>query len=385
MSAMKPDHHHPHPSRRSFLGQALAAPLSAALLDQAFIRAAKARAATQVASQPTLFTLTKVAPGAYSAIAKPKTIINCNAVIFENAKYLLIVDAHSKPSAAAALVAQVRREITPKPIRYIVNTHFHWDHSEGDPAYRRLAPGAEIITSDTTRELLSQFGAARARIEVEGAEASIPDLLHRLESAKTPEEKQRIRRSIAEIHAFAAEMHNYQPELPDLTFDSSLTLHDKEHELQLTFRGRGHTGGDVVVFCPQNKILATGDLLHGWFPFIGDGYPRDWPKTLATLKELPFATIVGGHGQAQQGDKRLTNFSNYIAELTEAVASQKSVGRSVTEIQSAVTAPSLHSLDDEYQSFLVSQLSDGQQTPAELIASNVKSNIADIFRRLDQS
>jgi len=366
-------HQHPQHFRRTFLALA-----SGSFLEQAFFRAAEARAAASVSPQPKLFDIQKVADGAYAAIARPQALINCNAVIFENAKDLLIVDAHSKPSAAAALVAQIRREVTQKPIRYIVNTHFHWDHTQGDAAYRRLAPGAELVASSKTREFLSKLGTIRARESREQARASLDDYHHRLEAAKTPEDKQQLVRTIAEINAYIAEMRNYQPELPDITFDTSLVVDEKERELHLAFRGRGHTGGDVVVFCPQNKVLATGDLLHGWFPFIGDGYPREWPKTLATLKELPFETVVGGHGQAQQGDKRLNQMANYIAELTETVGAQKAQGRSLEDIQSAMSVSSPHALDDDYRSFLISQSGDN-------VAKSVKTNIAEVYSRLDQN
>ena len=101
--------------------------------------------------------------GVSAAIARPQVILNCNAAIFERSKDLLVVDTHSKPSAVIALVSQIRREVSAKPVRYIVNSHFHWDHTQGSPAYRRLAPNADVIASETTRRLLSEFGAARLK------------------------------------------------------------------------------------------------------------------------------------------------------------------------------------------------------------------------------
>ena len=375
--------HHHHPSRRGFLARALGVTLAGgSFLEQAFFRAAEASAAAAVTPQPSLFHINKIADGAYSAIAAPQAMLNCNAVIYEGAKDLLIVDAHSKPSAAAALVAQVRREVTQKPIRYIVNTHFHWDHTQGDAAYRRLAADAKLVSSSKTRESLEKLGVVRAQASVDQAKASLETEHHLLEAAKTPQDERGHRQTIAQLNSYIVEMRNYQPELPDITFDESLVIHEKSRELHLTFRGRGHTGGDVVVFCPQNKILATGDLLHGWFPFIADGYPRDWPKTLASLKELGFATVVGGHGDAQQGDKRLNQMANYIAELTETVTVQKSQGHSLQEVQSAITPESLRSLNDDYRNFLMTQ--NDNHNPAFVI-ENVKTNIAEVYARLDQS
>jgi glyoxylase-like metal-dependent hydrolase (beta-lactamase superfamily II) len=358
--------------------------LGSSLLEQAFFRAAEARAQAQSSAQPVLFDIQKVADHVYAALARPQPLLNSNAVIFENANDLLVVDAHSKPSAAAALAAQTRREVTDKPIRYIVNTHFHWDHTQGDPAYRHVAPHAEFIASETTRDLLSQLGTIRANESVEQASASLDGYYHRLESAKKPEERARLEQTIAEIKAYIAEMHGYTPVLPDITFDRTLVVHDKLHDLHLTFRGRGHTAGDVVVFCPQSKVIATGDLLHGWFPYIADGYPREWPATLASLREFPFEVVVGGHGRVQHGLKRLGQMSAYIAEVTEAVDAGKRKGQTVQELQISILPSSLRSLDADYREFLVSQSNDSVLTPDELIAAGVKTNISEVFARLDR-
>jgi glyoxylase-like metal-dependent hydrolase (beta-lactamase superfamily II) len=355
------------------------------MLEQAFLRAAQARAQAQVSPQGDLFDIQRVADEAYAAMARPQAILNSNAAIFERAEDLLIVDAHSKPSAAAALVAQIKKEITQKPVRYIVNTHFHWDHTQGDPAYRKLAPQSQIVTSSTTRELLIKFGASRAKESVVSAAASLDGYHHRLETAKTSQERARIQRTMKEIEAYLSQMREYSPELPDVTFDDVLELHDKKHDLQLAFRGRGHTAGDVVVFCPQNKVIATGDLLHGWFPFIGDGYPREWPKTLTSVSEFPFEAVIGGHGGVQRGKKTLGHMSGYIAELAERVDTAKRKGQSRDEVMASITPDQLRSLDAEYRTFLVAQATDKDRTPDQIIAAGVRGNIADIYERIDAS
>lgn len=75
----------------------------------------------------------------YAALAGPQVMTNCNAAIFVNSQDVLVVDAHSKPSVAAALIAQIKKEITPKPVRYLVNSHFHWDHTKAMPPIKRAA------------------------------------------------------------------------------------------------------------------------------------------------------------------------------------------------------------------------------------------------------
>ena len=153
---------HAH-SRRGFLRDILGpAWVGAAVLEQAVFRAAQARA--QAPSAPAgLFQIEKVADGIYAAIARPAALVNCNAAIFENAADVLVVDTHSKGSAAAALAAQIRKEITAKPVRYVVNTHFHWDHIQGTQAYKKLNPGLQVISSAVTRKLIAEEAATRLK------------------------------------------------------------------------------------------------------------------------------------------------------------------------------------------------------------------------------
>ncbi len=130
-------HNHVEPaSRRDFLRMLTGTTLAgASMLELAWHRAAWASAAAPQ-SAANLFDLKKVAEGAFFAHAHPQAQVNCNAAIFERTGDVVVVDAHSKPSAAASLIQQIKREITAKPVRYVINTHFHWDHTQGDHAYR---------------------------------------------------------------------------------------------------------------------------------------------------------------------------------------------------------------------------------------------------------
>jgi len=88
-------------------------------------------------------------------------------------------------------------------------------------------------------------------------------------------------------------------ELPTITFDKTYLLKDPAFDLHLEFHGQAHTAGDIFVFCPQQRVVATGDASHGWLPNIGDGYPRRWPKTIDEVAQTDFKYILGGHGPMQ--------------------------------------------------------------------------------------
>src|SRR5216684_1241099 len=167
-------HHHAHAhSRRDFFSRAFGGALvGASIIEEAFLRATWARAQAPSESA-NLFKIEKVADDVYAALARPQILTNCNAAIFVNSQDVLVVDAHSKPSAAAALIAQIKKEVTTKPVRYLVNSHFHWDHAQGDAAYKASGAKLDIVASDTTKQLMTTLARNRLKDSVD----SVPKLI----------------------------------------------------------------------------------------------------------------------------------------------------------------------------------------------------------------
>src|SRR5215813_7163370 len=171
------DHHHHH-NRRDFFRLCFGTVLAGAtVFEEAFLRAGWARAQAQTANA-SLFTIEKVADGVFAALAKPQALTNSNAAIFVLDRDVLVVDAHSKPSAAAALLAQIKKEVTEKPVRYLVNSHFHWDHTQGDAAYKAANAKIDIIASDATKQVMSQLQRDRLKESLD----SVPGMIDTLQA-----------------------------------------------------------------------------------------------------------------------------------------------------------------------------------------------------------
>lgn len=381
---------HHHASRRGFLARTLGALFTGAkLLERSALVATRARAQSK-APLPKLFEIEKVGEGVYAAVANGRALINCNAAIFERDRDLLIVDAHSQPSAVYALVAQIRREVSEKPVRYIVATHLHGDHTQGLPAYRKISPGANIIASATTRRLLVELGPQRLKSALDAIPASIDNLNRRLASAKTAEARAYFQEMIAQSRAFLEEMHTVPVELPDVTFDDQMTVHDKAQELHLAFRGRGHTAGDVIIYSPSRKTLASGDLLHSFFPTIGDGYPKDWPGTLRSIQQLDFEKVIGGHGGVLRSRNRAEQLRAYLDELLDIVGRAKMDGVPLDSLQRTVTPASLKSLQNGYGQYLASEAKKHDfrvylNSPAEVLQRGVRDNLTSVYRNYERT
>jgi glyoxylase-like metal-dependent hydrolase (beta-lactamase superfamily II) len=173
--------------------------------------------------------------------------------------------------------------------------------------------------------------------QLEQAPAQIDERRQRLAGEKDAAARARLEDEIRQHEAYVAELKSMELVLPDLTFDKSLVLHRKDRDIMLLFLGRGHTSGDVVAYLPQQKVVATGDLLHGWMPFMGDGYPTEWIATLDQLGKLDFEWIIGGHGDVKPR-AHLTAFRNYLADLVQEVRRARERGETLDQAKVSVAA-----------------------------------------------
>jgi glyoxylase-like metal-dependent hydrolase (beta-lactamase superfamily II) len=93
----------------------------------------------------------------------------------------------------------------------------------------------------------------------------------------------------------------------------------------------------VVVYLPKQRVVATGDLLHGWMPFMGDSYPPEWVATLDALDKLDFDHVIGGHGPVKP-KSHLRFFRNYLADLIEEVRRARARGETLDQAKASVAA-----------------------------------------------
>lgn len=387
-SAPSPRNHVESGSRRDFLRMLMGTTLAgASVLELGYHRAAWARAAAGLKGAGNLFGLEQAAPGVFFAQAFPQAQVNCNAAIFVRSRDVVVVDAHSKPSAAASLIQQIAREITSKPVRYVINTHFHWDHTQGDHAYRAAFSPIDFVASSATKNLMADLSVQRVKESLDEIPARVEELRRRAENTGDRAEKAFCDDQIAQLEAYKSELSNYTLELPTITFDRSHLLPDPEFDLHLEFHGHAHTAGDVFVFCPRHRVLATGDTSHGWLPNIADGFPRSWPKTIDEVAKADFKFVLGGHGPMRPDRIVMTGQRNYIEELTEKVLAAKQAGQPLQEIQKHLTVASLKSFRaDGYGDILAGELaaSTPHYGPMPPLQDGVNNNIADVFRNLDQ-
>jgi len=175
---------------------------------------------------------------------------------------VLLIDTRESHEAAEELVSELRT-LTSKPVRWIVNTHWHWDHVFGNSAF----PEAVILGH---------------RLCLRALQAN-PDQ-HRDDARKwMPQER-------------FGEIDRVVLVPPQQTFEALSSIDVGGRHVQLTYHGRGHTDADVLVHC--GGVSFAGDLVEGGLPpQMGDSYPFDWPATLAAARSTIRQTVVPGHGR----------------------------------------------------------------------------------------
>jgi len=286
------------------------------------------------------------------------------------------------------LLAQIKKEVTDKPVRYLVNSHFHWDHTQGDRAYKTVNTKVEIIASDATKQLMMTLQRDRLKESLDSVPGLIDAIRSRMSRATTALEREWCNEQLRQLTGYQQEMKDYPLELPTLTFAKTHLIKDRSGDLDLAFNGKAHTAGDIQVFSPSKKVVASGDAIIGFLPNLNDGFPRPWPKTIDTVGAWKFDHIIPGHGAVQHGRDRMGQFRNYIEDLTARVERAKRAGTPLIELQKAITVASLPTLQSAgFGAFVAGNLDTytvylGQRTPLE---DRLTANIAAIYNNLDKT
>ncbi|HEX6994253.1 MAG TPA: MBL fold metallo-hydrolase [Gammaproteobacteria bacterium] len=209
-----------------------------------------------------------------------------NIVVFTSDDAVLLVD--SKFENEYDRYMELLRTVTDKPVKYVINTHMHPDHTGGNIRLEGL--GADIIATEN----------ARARL------AAIQ-----------------------------------QMGLPTITFDDHLRLYFGEHVMDLYWFGRGHTDGDLVIHLPEENMILTGDLFAGGDPFVraidpaAGGTLKEWGPTVARVLELEFDTVIPGHSEPTDR-ATLQAFQDETLRMEALITEMLSAGRSIEDVQAAL-------------------------------------------------
>jgi cyclase len=244
---------------------------------------------------------------------------NTTVVIGQDA--VLVVDSCYLPSTAREDIAQIR-QWTDKPVRYLVNTHWHYDHQLGNGAYADAFPGLAIIAHAETRDQIRGMNPGWfERYPEQGArmQKTLDTGIRANGQPLAPENRPRLEQALKGRQAVQAEFDAKPGRVPNVLVDRELTLDLGGRTARVLHLGRGNTAGDVVVHLPEDGVVAAGDLIDTPVPYIGSGYLRDQIKTLEAMGRLQPRWFVPGHGKvlsAEEGQAHVQLTRDYLADVT---------------------------------------------------------------------
>jgi glyoxylase-like metal-dependent hydrolase (beta-lactamase superfamily II) len=225
--------------------------------------------------------------------------------------------------------------VTGKPVRYVVDSHFHNDHIRGNQEFS----GARIVSTVGTRKAIAENEPEEIAWEKTNAPARLSAEQKALAAERDNDRRAEDRFWVKYYEAIIDSHGSLRTVLPDVTFEGKLVLHGPKRSVELLETGRGHTESDLILFLPAERIVFTGDLLFiNRHPYLPDGFPADWLRSLERVKALDVHTIVPGHGPV--GDtSHLATMIGYIKAVEAMGAGLAKRGATEHEFASQTVPP----------------------------------------------
>lgn len=250
---------------------------------------------------------------------------NVGVIVGDDA--VLVVDSDYLPSRARADIALIRT-VTDKPVKYLVNTHWHGDHTHGNGVYRAMFPNLTIVGARANRAFIvvnqARYPKQLAR-PTSAQHKTLAVLEPILASGRdtsgrtlTTDERKRLGAIVAQLHNELVEIARVEVAPPTLLFDDDFDLYLGTRHVVLHNWGRGNSPADVTAYVPDAKVLFTGDIMVYPVPFTGASYPTLWIDVLKGIEQIPVSSMVPGHGAVQHDH----NYTRRLRALMETATSR---------------------------------------------------------------
>ncbi|HSK71545.1 MAG TPA: MBL fold metallo-hydrolase [Pyrinomonadaceae bacterium] len=287
----------------------------------------------------------KVAEGVYTLIRKepPSLWFDPNVTFIINEADVIVVDANITSKSSKEVIAALKK-LTDKPVKYVINTHWHEDHIIGNKAYREAFPNVEFIGHISTLKDLPTVGASNRKQTLEnggGFVKYLKEIIGKNQNLEgkpiTEEERLGYSSDIKIIEQYLAESKDFQIILPTIAVEDSLTIHRGSRTIEILHLGRAHTAADLVVHLPQENIVISGDLIVHPVPLIGStSYPLEYGATLEKMLALQPKIIIPGHGPVMREDSYAKLMIQMLASLKQQIESAVRRGETLEQARKSV-------------------------------------------------
>ena len=289
--------------------------------------------AKNIPEKPKPFHIEQVAPGITVAL-KPaaRRFIDSNVIILEGTTHRVVIDANDNLANADELIEYIKTS-SPKPVKYVINTHWHSDHMLANQLYKEAFAQPKFVGHKSLPRLIIEKTEPQLRDKIQRWETAISKAEEEL---KKGSDDQELAQKIENAKALHKRLMSLTIPKPDIVFEKEMTLDFEGMEVRLLNFGRAHTPGDTIVFLPQHKLLISGDLFDE-LPYAGHGYPSEWLHTLKELHQLDFNKVIPGHGGIQKGKRTLARITQLIEESLKKAKVAINNNQSLAEFQESLS------------------------------------------------
>jgi cyclase len=270
------------------------------------------------------FTIQQAAEGIWGAISVPGSGSLGNAAIIDLGDLTVVVDTTNLPHSGA-LLRHTAEQLTNKPVKYVVNTHFHGDHVNGNQEFLK----SDFISTVWTRDLLSDMG----EVNIDLMQQNIQKLINSLNQVRSQQKDPHMITEIDYDLSVQKTLYDAIPSLrrviPTITFDDKLVIKGTKRTIEVLSYGGGHSLSDAVVYVPEERTLITGDLITTkTIPVMPYGNPYAWIRILRRIqKDLKVDTVIPGHGDVSTPD-RIPDVIRFLEETITYVSKAATSGKS---------------------------------------------------------
>jgi cyclase len=257
---------------------------------------------------------------------------------------VLVVDACYLPSMAKEDIRLIK-SITNKPVKYLVYTHWHFDHNNGAVAYKESFPAIIIISERESQRFIelnaiwwSKMNSAPNSLKRKSLDKLQTELDSAIEAkVENPEKSEKLKNIIASRQNELKELETLQVLKPDKTFDNEMTVNLGKRKVILTNNGKGNSPKDVTIYLPEEQILFTGDLLvQSPLPYFGASWPIPWVKVLEHIETIPIKAMVLGHGPVQYDHSYTRQVKEFLQTTLARVEALILEGKTLDEIKQTI-------------------------------------------------
>ena len=268
--------------------------------------------------------------------------VNANSLFIINDSDVVVVDAQFTRQATLEALAALRR-LTPLPVSFVVNTDWHDDHVAGNQVYADSFPGVRFLAQANTRTDLVELGRPNRDAQVRFAPAAADRIERMLALGLAPDSSKLVEgegaslsSAVRIVRQYVAEHAGFREVLPDSLVDRETTLVRGHRRIELRWFGRANTRGDLVVFLPAERVVATGELVGAPVPFAFRSYPTEWIAVLDSVDALGGRIFVPGHGPVLRGSSYLRRVRSALAVARARTRAAAARGDSLPQVLRAV-------------------------------------------------